>query len=1098
MPDPKPDPKKPVPPERFVFTYNLIALGSAIYGNRLIRIKSTSKFGVWNGFQKQWMYKTKPDGSKTARLNETVYKNIMLSQLHPDTEFSICAIPTDSKVDHTVLLDDYENFSLDIAGGARKHGHFVFTRKNEKTKGTVGEFYFPPEKANMGRINYGSISLSESKALFCLDHAKILVVPDLKLTNNMPDEDYDNEYGTGDAHGKINSDLLVELLDGIATHNDKVPVQFRLSIPGSAKEKGIWGKGTVSPLPPNKMDGYDMILPESCFKTFKPAMGANNFRRINLAVLGEAQERTAAGGTQIWSWFPINIIEDEVIPPTTMECMKIVNAINAGDVYGLIKLFKPEEDLPELTDTNLIDKWFNDLREIWAGGNPEDETDDHAEPYAPVLNLILENDKARILQKHPYVLSSIQRSLKKKWSRLAINGAIHFNSYMAMPDDALPDLTFSCKHLNPGKHITFRYPVRHWGDIQLWDCVEKGDNDSYQGVFFVSHVTFGGTGELNKAPYGQGGDFDGDYGDAIAAKKLPLVTAEIEKWEANPSVYVRPKVVKAPKSPIQDTLKQVALRSMDNLTGLVASQIMHAQAKGLANVVIPDGSGRTVLEVLSQALQDEVDRFKNDLARDTKALAMVGEILNEGARKPVWQTDYKSKEAYLNRPMNVGTENVDPDPISHMIREVNSHWVNVENKLPKPLPINSDIFRNLFGKNPIINNLVTQEQLDFARKQQGQYYQRLQEAIAVSSKDENNAISKLMRHVKEVRKDLEDRLKKSQLSEEEASAKLLSWATAYWWVAHNERPVINHALGKASFPFLLFPDLIAEQLLKERYDFSIYGFEYEDLPSIRESLPITQKIKVRLLGVYSLQDRFEWRPDLDKNGRFVMVNGAGWIALKLRGINFIDNDRTVYAFVKDGKIFTIKGVLLVDRLLNPDEYLYLLPDGSLKTSYERPHVRTKRVEEKKDTLSVKIKRGLNWINAGITKHTTSFDYGQVIHAEIISHLGQKGWSLKTIDVTALGEPSKWYIIMPNDLYPVKISPGEWREVRLSISKIKGYDNEGFTIDELLVSCVFKKDAEPIDLGILPVGCPALTLGISVRAKLKYNPSDYKEILFSPY
>jgi hypothetical protein len=222
-----PDPKKPVPPERFVFTYNLIALGSAIYGDRLIRIKSTSKFGVWNGKQKQWMYKTKPDGTKTARLNETVYKNIMLSQMHPDTEFSICAIPTDSNVFDTQLLDNYENFSLDIAGGARKHGHFVFTRKNEKTKGTVGEFYFPPEKANMGRINYGSISLSESKALFCLDNAKILVIPDLKLTNNMPDEDYDNEYGTGDAHGKINSDLLVELLDGIATHNDKVPVQFR-------------------------------------------------------------------------------------------------------------------------------------------------------------------------------------------------------------------------------------------------------------------------------------------------------------------------------------------------------------------------------------------------------------------------------------------------------------------------------------------------------------------------------------------------------------------------------------------------------------------------------------------------------------------------------------------------------------------------------------------------------------------------------------------------------------------------------------------------------------------------------------------------------
>lgn len=108
-------PTPEIPKERFVFTYNLIALGSAIYGDRLIRIKSTSKFGVWNGKQKQWMYKTQPDGSKTARLNETVYKNIMLSQLHPDAEFSVCAIPSDSNVFDTPLLDDYENFSLDIA-----------------------------------------------------------------------------------------------------------------------------------------------------------------------------------------------------------------------------------------------------------------------------------------------------------------------------------------------------------------------------------------------------------------------------------------------------------------------------------------------------------------------------------------------------------------------------------------------------------------------------------------------------------------------------------------------------------------------------------------------------------------------------------------------------------------------------------------------------------------------------------------------------------------------------------------------------------------------------------------------------------------------
>ena len=390
---------------------------------------------------------------------------------------------------------------------------------------------------------------------------------------------------------------------------------------------------------------------------------------------------------------------------------------------------------------------------------------------------------------------------------------------------------------------------------------------------------------------------------------------------------------------------------------------------------------------------------------------------------------------------------------------------------------------------------------------QFRYYQRLRQAIAVSSKNESSAISKLMKQVKEVRKDLEYRLKKSQLSEVEASQIFLSWATAYWWVAHNERPVINHALGKASFPFLLFPDLVAEQLLRERYDFNIYGFQHDEAPSILQFLPITKKTKAILLGTYSFKERYNSVLDPDSKGRIVMVNKAGWIALKLRDtvgersrtIDFIDNDRTVYAFVKDNKIFTIKGVLLVDRLLNPDEYLYLKPDGSLKTSYERPHARTKQVKEKQDTLSVKIKRGLNWINAGIAKHTTSMDYGQVINAEIISHPLQKGgWSLATIDVTVTGESAKWYIISPTKAYPAIIPPGEWKDVRLSLSPIQMYDKDGFTVDRLLVSGVFEKDAEPIELGILADQCPALTLGIAVRARVKYNPTQFREILFSPW
>ncbi|MCT7953410.1 hypothetical protein NG798_26785 [Ancylothrix sp. C2] len=634
---------------RYVFTYNVLALlPEAGYESRLFKIKSKTSMLVWNGNQKKWMHQSQPDSSSTVRLNEVTYKNIMLSKLHPDQEFSVCAIPTDSNEKSESLLDDYENFSLDLAGGARKHGHFVFSRK-QSAKGTVGQFYFPPEKESMGRINYGSISLSECKALFVLKKAKILVLKDPDLQNNRPKPGSENPWEIGDAHGKISDALLNSLLADI-TSRPKTPTQFRLGIAGNETRKGIWGKGTVLPLPASEMQGYDMVLPESCFKTFKPPFGDNVFEDVCLAALGEAQERKSKGGTQIWSWFPVDIIEQDVMPATRQKCEELIQKLATKNIYQIVGTFQPSlqtntgetpaKTSPEINELPpLANKWFDDLALLWDSGNPQDDTDDDAEPYMSTLAMILADDQARILEKHPYVIDSILRSLKKKWTRLAINGAFRAASFMAMPDDSLADLSFSCKHLKPGRHITFRYPVRHWGDIQIWENVVDGNG--YNGVFFVSHVTFGGTGELNESPFGQGGDFDGDYGNAAKAEKLPNITQRIWDWNDPTSPHYRrqPKLVKAPKSPIQDTLKRVALRSMDNLTGLVASQIMWAQAKGLTEEIIPDGSGRTVLEVLSQALQDEVDRFKNDLQRDTRALEMVSSILNRGAARPQWLTE---------------------------------------------------------------------------------------------------------------------------------------------------------------------------------------------------------------------------------------------------------------------------------------------------------------------------------------------------------------------------------------------------------------------------------------------------------------------------
>jgi len=1101
--------------DRFIRTYNILALQPGT-SDRLSRMVIRTQMCVWNGFQQKWMADTQPDASAVVRIETVTYQNIMLAQLHPDHEFSICAIPINATTAEEYLFDEYENFALDLAGGARKHGHFLTTRMAEKP-GTVGQFYFPAEKQAMGRINYGSISLSESKSLFSVANANILILDDPELENNRPVPGYSNPWKIGDAHGRIKQSLLEQMLLTIEEVESatNTPVQFRLAIAGSETVQGIWGKGTVAPIDDAQCQGYDLILPQSCFKTYKLPNGSNTCPSVNLAVLGEAQERASKGGTQLWAWFPIDIIDMDVMPETRKVLEKMVAAINSGDVYKIMELFAPRQAAEMIATDEFLgefaENWFSGLNELWASGDPDETTDDDSDAHVPTLSLILKNDQGRILERHPYVLDSIKRSLKKKYTRLAINGAARFNSYMAMPDDSLPDMSFTNKHLKPGEYISFRYPIRHWGDIQLWNCEKKSPNDDNNGVFYTSHVTFGGTGDLNQAPYGQGGDFDGDYGNFGLASRFPNVTQRMRDWddENSPHYRKRPKLVKAPKNPIQDTLKQVALRSMDNLTALIASQIMHAQAKGLTEEVIPDGSGRTVLEVLGQALQDEVDRYKNDLQRDTVALEMVSQILAKGAKRPVWQSDYKSPDAYLNRPMKVGDETLDGDTISHMIRQVNQYYLDVSELIPKPEKLGSPKFRNLFGQNPVANGLVTQKQLDFARVAQASYNKRLTLAINNIDKDSEDGIRKLMRDLRAQRQNLEEGLK-ARYSPTEASAQLKSWAIAYWWIAHSELAGNDerHPMGKAGLPFILFPDIIAEQLLQSRYDFSIYGLKYQDAPNVLTlgMIPITQPLKCVLLGTRVYSKRSQYVLDPDSRGRLVYVDAGGNPALReiqLTEPTYVDNDGTRYAALRNGVIVDLRSpnqsTVILNRPLqtNNDENLYLLSDGRIINKFERPHPRKKKKDiPDHPTTLVKLKQGLQWVNIGITEvnNVTAIKVGQVLQADIISAKSGQTWSEATINVAASAVKEQWFVIIPvpEAQYPAPSGNYDW-EVKLSIATF--YFVAAPDVPRLMVYCDFNNGHPATSIGVLPLDCQAIPMQTTVRAKLKRS-TNFNEYLFT--
>ena len=107
----------------------------------------------------------------------------------------------------------------------------------------------------------------------------------------------------------------------------------------------------------------------------------------------------------------------------------------------------------------------------------------------------------------------------------------------------------------PGEYIVFCNPMRHFGDCPLW----------------INHheVTYAKGGGLmaasTKLMLNLGRDFDGDFVPLISSKEYPNLTEDLANFSEPPQVK------KLPKVSLVGTLQQVAVNSMNDSTGIVAS-----------------------------------------------------------------------------------------------------------------------------------------------------------------------------------------------------------------------------------------------------------------------------------------------------------------------------------------------------------------------------------------------------------------------------------------------------------------------------------------------------------------------------------------------
>lgn len=381
-----------------------------------------------------------------TELSPIIYRNTLLERLYPNLNIAIgdgsgfinCDTPN-LKGALAALNTGFEGYQIVGASGSRKKGYALFVKGDDLD--CFSRFFGSPSNC----INYGSNMVTECKATYEIPSLTILVVKD-------------GELGTGDCHGKCSSKFALSV-----TGQLQRPFQFRAAV----KSKESWvAKGTIAFA--FDCGGYDLVLPQSCFKGNKVEPGAYNPQTLYFGVVHEAEVRHVKMSYSVTQYLPWEAIETDILPGTLAKAHKLVHL--QSNTRELARFL--------LADNN-IDYWEHSK-------NKEEEED----KYISRLAELVEADTHGQLIEHPWVVRHVRNLLKKHWTRLATAGAAQFHSAMTMPDDSLPNNTVCIPHLPEGDVIVFPYPCRWKWDIKVWQNRHIGAwSKGYEGIIAGNTAT---------------------------------------------------------------------------------------------------------------------------------------------------------------------------------------------------------------------------------------------------------------------------------------------------------------------------------------------------------------------------------------------------------------------------------------------------------------------------------------------------------------------------------------------------------------------------------------------------------------------------------
>ncbi|MFO0099628.1 MAG: hypothetical protein ACK52E_16410 [Aphanizomenon sp.] len=747
-------------------------------------ISTISEFSVWDCVKKQWL--------KTP----IVYRDIMLAALHPTNKFCIGQIPVDSK--NSSVLNAFKPngekypYFLDLASGARSHGRFTFT--NQKT---IGKKYYGAEKKDQWkRIIYGSILHTACKKLVYMQ-MNYVVVDDENLKNGELFDDPINDihWETGDSHAKASKKLMKllglpvkmpifdietgELIDVEFVDVEK-PIQFRA---GFRNNDGLteWvGKGTIAynSTLDSHPGNFDLVIPLSSLKGNKPALG-NHQGKLLFGLVFDGEIRRAKPGWMLLQWFTFEQLQkDKIISRLGEKCQQLNEAYDS--IVNLAKVIRvsQEEAEAEVTDIN-------------------DRLESEAE-YVNTMTRIIAADKKGVLLLHPYIVSRVKDRVRALWLNLAKAAGVRFYSVMAQPDESLAhynivlpggeiggEKVFCAPDFKEGEYILFVNPMRHWGDCQIWENKLEGTYTKATGIIAAP----------KKLLLTLGRDTDGDFLQLISTESYPTLAEAIRNFKKAPVT------VKFPKMALKGNLQRIAIASMNDLTGVVASLLARAKVAGIEGIVleIPPGGEQkepeemTIIDFLSQQVQIAVDSLKSAYPNNVEGLDAVKKYLDgyENSKAP-WLKDFKDKECYRDRPCAVDLDA--KDTISRIVKFVNS-WFKV--------PILPEETRPSFYEFTLFSQVnVDEKQIYEAILVASQY--RAAMADAFEWKDAKDGDTSKIREVSQLFKSKKDKILSTKIDGKSFTVE--SWVAAYWRGCHQV------SSGNAGLVFSLFADEIVNEL----------------------------------------------------------------------------------------------------------------------------------------------------------------------------------------------------------------------------------------------------------------------------------------------